>query len=124
MAKNIFQDDTGKFKSNDSTSTQKNARIHAKKGLPRLEVGGKSKPLSNKAFSIGRDKSNQIIVADPKVSRYHALVTYKNNQAYLKDTGSSNGTYLNGNLIPPNKAVALENGDKIKVGRTVIIYYR
>jgi pSer/pThr/pTyr-binding forkhead associated (FHA) protein len=124
MAKNnMFNEDTGIFGSDDSMNTKKNAVVNAASSLPRLEVRGQSKILSNKAFSIGRDKSNQLIIADEKVSRHHAIVTFENEQAYIKDTNSTNGTYLNGERIDSGKKVRLENGDKIKVGTTVIIFY-
>lgn len=124
MGKNLFNEVTGKFNNKDNMTTKKNARINAKSSIPRLEVGGESKVLSNKAFSIGRDKSNQIIVSDPKVSRYHAIITFQNDVAVIKDTDSSNGTYVNDKQIAPNKKVQLKNGDRIKVGTTVIIFYR
>ena len=123
MAKNFFNDETGRFDRNDDMETKKSARINAKSSYPRLEVNGQSKTLSSKTFGIGRDKTNQIIIADPKVSRFHAIVTFDNNVAYIKDTDSSNGTYINGKQIQPGKKCELKNGDKIKVGTTVIIFY-
>jgi pSer/pThr/pTyr-binding forkhead associated (FHA) protein len=123
MAKNFFNDETGRFDKNDEMLTQKNAKINAKSSLPRLEVNGQSKTLSSKTFGIGRDKGNQIIIADSKVSRFHALVSFENEVAYIKDTDSANGTYINGKLILPGKKIELKNGDKIKVGTTVIIFY-
>lgn len=123
MKDNIFNQETEKFKTNDDLKTLKNAKIDARSSLPRLEVRGESKYLSNKAFSIGRDKSNQIIIADPKVSKFHAVVTFENNEAYIKDTNSTNGTYINNKRIESGKKVKLSNGDKIKIGNTVLIYY-
>lgn len=123
MAKNMFDESTGKFKSDESTQTRKNARINAKSSMPRLEVGGNSKMLSNKAFSIGRDKSNQLIIGDPKVSRFHAVVSFRDGEAYIKDSKSSNGTFVNGERVNPDRATKLKNGDKIKVGTTVIVFY-
>ena len=121
---NLFNQETGKFSLEDDTNTQKMSKINAKSSLPRLEVGGQSKQLSNKSFGIGRDKSNQIIVADGKVSRFHALVTFENEEAFIRDTDSSNGTFLNGKQIPTQRKVKLADGDKIKVGTTVITFYR
>ena len=120
----LFNQETAKYTSKESMETKKTAGINAKSSMPRLEVRGQSKALSNKAFSIGREKSNQLIVADPKVSRYHALVTFENDEAYIKDTHSANGTYVNNKLIIPGKKVKLTNKDKIKVGTTVITFYR
>jgi len=123
MSKDFFNEDTKEYHSDSDMHTIKSAKINAKSSYPRLEVRGQSKILSNKAFSIGRDKSNQLIIADSKVSRYHAIVTFENNIAYIKDTDSINGTYINGKQIPSGKKIKLTNGDKIKVGSTVIIFY-
>ena len=124
MGKDIFHQETGIFNANDDMSTLKNAKINATSGTPRLEVRGQSKNLSNKAISIGRDKSNQLIIADTKVSRYHAIVSFENDEAYIKDTDSSNGTFINGKQIERGRKIKLNNGDKIKVGNTVIVFYR
>lgn len=120
---NLFNQETEQFKSDDDLKTIKNAKIDARSSRPRLEVRGESKLLSNKAFSIGRDKTNNIIIADPKVSKFHAVVTFENGDAYIKDTDSTNGTYINNKRIDSGKKIKLSNGDKIKVGGTVIIYY-
>ena len=121
---NIFNQQTGRFKINEDTETQKRAKINAKSSLPRLEVRGQYKTLSNKAFGIGRDKSNQLIIADTKVSRYHAFITFEDDEAYIKDTDSANGTYINDVRIPSGKKIKLKNGDKIKLGTTVIGFTR
>ncbi|HOJ62975.1 MAG TPA: FHA domain-containing protein [Spirochaetota bacterium] len=122
MAKNFFTEETSKFSKNDSCETEKNAKIDVKKGIPRLIVNGQSKELSNKAFGIGRDKSNQLIIADPTVSKFHAIITFENGNAYIKDTDSSNGTFINDKQIPPGKKILLHNNDRIKMGRTVIVF--
>jgi len=106
----------------EENPTIKKANINVR-GVPRLEVHGKSKKLSNKAFGIGRDRTNGIIIADPKVSKFHALVTFEKGEGYIKDSNSTNGTYINGKRITAGKRVKLKDGDKIKVGSTCINYY-
>jgi len=123
MGKDMFSQETGKFLSNDNMKTLKSAKLNAKGAIPRLEINGQSKNLSNKAFGIGRDKNNQLVIADPKVSRYHAIVTFENGEAFIKDTDSSNGTYINEKPIRSGVKVKLNNGDKIKVGNSVINFY-
>ena len=120
----MFNDETGVFSLKDDTTTKKHASINATTSIPRLEVGGQSKNLSNKNFSIGRDKSNQLIIADPKVSRFHAVVNFENGEVYIKDTDSSNGTIVNDTNIQPNVKHKLKDGDRIKLGTTVITFYR
>jgi pSer/pThr/pTyr-binding forkhead associated (FHA) protein len=123
MSKDLFHQDTGVFQCDEDMATMKNAKIDAKSSMPRLEVRGQSKLLSNKVISIGRDKSNQLIIADKNVSRFHAIVNFENDVAYIKDTNSTNGTYINDKQIPTCKKIKLNNGDKIKVGNTVILFY-
>ncbi|HOV13345.1 MAG TPA: FHA domain-containing protein [Spirochaetota bacterium] len=120
MGKDMFSQETGKFITDENMKTLKSAKINAKGSVPRLEVNGQSKNLSNKAFGIGRDKTNQLVIADGKVSRYHAIVTFENGDAFIKDTNSSNGTFINEKPISAGVKIKLNNGDKIKVGNTVI----
>ena len=47
------------------------------------------------------------------ISRMHAEIQRQDDLYYLKDLGSSNGTFLNGTKIEPNKAYQIEEGDKI-----------
>ena len=122
--RDMFSQETDVFTPADNMKTGKIARIDAKSSTPRLEARGQSKNLSNKVISIGRDKSNQLIIADPKVSRHHALVTFENDIAYIKDTDSINGTYVNKSKLLSGKKYKLKNGDKIKVGTTVINFLR
>lgn len=124
MGKNLFDQETGKFFVDECRATRKSAWIDAKRSVPRLEVAGQSKALSNKCFAIGRDKTNQIVVADPKASRFHAVVTFENEEVYIKDTNSSNGTFINDVRIPANQKMKLNNGDKIKIGTTVLTLRR
>jgi predicted component of type VI protein secretion system len=100
----------------------KNASIYTK-GIPRLEAHGKSKILSNKAFGIGRDKHNAVIILDEKVSKFHAVVTFEKGICFIRDINSTNGTFVNGKRLVPNKNVELRDNDKIGMGGTEIIYH-
>jgi pSer/pThr/pTyr-binding forkhead associated (FHA) protein len=50
------------------------------------------------------------------VSRLHAAFTYHDEQIYLEDMNSTNGTRINGFTIHPGKAYRLRNGDEIEFG--------
>ena len=95
--KDFFNQDT-LISSNEDLIIIKRAKIHAK-GIFRLEAHGKCKRLSNKAFGIGRDRHNAVIVSDSNVSKFHATVQFKNGIGYITDTHSSNGIFINGNKI-------------------------
>ncbi len=50
------------------------------------------------------------------VSRRHALIRQKDQQLFLEDLGSTNGTHLNGGELEPGKEYRLRDGDQIDVG--------
>jgi hypothetical protein len=64
---------------------------------------GKVYELRTETASIGRDISNEVIIADTEVSRFHARLVWQNGdqpgqlQGYaIEDRGSTNGTFVNG----------------------------
>ena len=122
MKKDIFSNDTRIECGEEQAPLRRKAKI-ARQGVPYLELAGKRKALSNKAVAIGRDKSNGIIVNDPKVSRIHALIVFEKNQILLRDSGSRNGTFLNGEKIPMNRKVKIKYGDLIRVGDTQFTFH-
>ncbi|POQ98810.1 hypothetical protein AU468_12280 [Alkalispirochaeta sphaeroplastigenens] len=115
--KNLFSQDTFISGGDDDLVIQKAATIRC--GLkPLLEAHGKSKALSRKSIGIGRDKHNGVIIADPQVSKFHAIITFKKGDAFIKDTGSTNGTLVNGEKLPTNKPRLLKDQDLVIVGTT------
>ncbi|HEV3142773.1 MAG TPA: FHA domain-containing protein [Gemmataceae bacterium] len=71
--------------------------------------------------SIGRMPDNDVVVADPSVSRRHcAIVVHLARGCELHDTASKNGTFLNGKRIQgPTRLVC---GDVIKMCDREIIF--
>ncbi|MBN1649626.1 MAG: FHA domain-containing protein [Spirochaetales bacterium] len=119
--KDLFSKDTIMAGQADYFIIRKKAYINVS-GYPRVECEGKSKQLSNKAFGIGRDKHNALIIADPKASKYHAVVKFEKGIGYIRDQHSKNGTYINGREIPPDRNIRLAPGDEIRIGQTVLMY--
>ena len=73
---------------------------------------------------IGRRGDSGIAIVHPKVSRRHADVRLdRDGQAWLKDHGSSNGTYLNGIRVAPDEEQPLGPGDEIQVGPALFRYF-
>ena len=58
---------------------------------------------------------------DPEgyVSRRHGQIIKARNGYFLVDLGSSNGTLVNGRLLPAQKPCLLRNGDKVTIGEVV-----
>jgi pSer/pThr/pTyr-binding forkhead associated (FHA) protein len=68
-------------------------------------------------ITIGRDHSNNIVISDSKISRYHAQVIKADNGAFsVADMGSTNGTFVNGMRI--TSEVPLFPGDSLVLGVT------
>jgi adenylate cyclase len=77
-------------------------------------IKGDRIPLSG-ACSIGRDGQNALMVTGEKVSRRHALIHAQNeNELWLVDLGSRNGTFCNNR--PIKQPTRLRDGDTIGIG--------
>lgn len=87
-----------------------------------IQVGARSfhKELSfepGTRVSVGRTADNQLEIDDQSVSKMHASLLLNNDgKLVLADTGSTNGTFVNGVRIAYGKAVEFGQGDKLKFG--------
>lgn len=70
--------------------------------------------------SENTDKVSPVWYKSKVVSRAHAEIWLKDGQVYLRDVGSSSGTFLNNmRLSPPNKTsrpYPIREGDSIRLG--------
>jgi diguanylate cyclase (GGDEF)-like protein len=77
--------------------------------------------FSGNKILIGRSKDNQIRLNDSKVSKIHCEIDIirktKLEQVLIKDLNSTNGTFLNEELISQG---FIKSGDKIRIGSTVL----
>ncbi len=84
---------------------------------PRLVIarpdGARVIALSRMPLTIGRESNTDIALDDPRVSRQHARLSYRQQQIWLTDLRSSNGTFVNGEPIQER---ALLPGDVISFG--------
>jgi hypothetical protein len=64
--------------------------------------------------SLGRKASNTIVLDDDFVSGEHALVSWRDNRAWLEDVASTNGTFMNETEI--TRPVPISEGDIIGIG--------
>jgi len=72
-------------------------------------------------LTIGRHSSNDVMLADRMVSKRHAVVGRVKGRIVVKDLGSRNGTFVNGEKV--EKAI-LVSGDRLKIGSTVLRFFR
>jgi pSer/pThr/pTyr-binding forkhead associated (FHA) protein len=76
-----------------------------------------SLPLPDGEVLIGRSSTCRLVLNDQKVSRQHAKIVVSGNTITIEDTGSRNGTYVNGEGV---SRADLNGGDHIRLGDTII----
>lgn len=75
-------------------------------------------PLSAASMVIGRDPSADIHLDNLALSRRHAQLEQRGADVWIRDLGSQNGTYVNGQRV--DGELALQNGDSVELGRYTI----
>jgi len=79
---------------------------------------GRRFELPDQAALIGRE-SRALPLSDQTTSRRHAELRPEGADWILRDLGSSNGTYVNGQRV--ERQVTLKMGDQIRVGRSLLV---
>jgi hypothetical protein len=77
--------------------------------------------LSKEVTLIGRDVTNEVILADAEISRRHARLTETRSGYVLEDLGSTNGTYVNEERLSGPRI--LIPGDEIALGNHVVLTF-
>lgn len=117
------------FGSNDNDKTMlRPSGPQGALGTVRVEEGkepGRVYEVRKDELSIGRSRESDIFLEDLAVSRLHAKIVNLGNGNYaLKDEGSANGTKVNGQLVNKYQTYPLQEGDKIQLGQTVLVFAR
>ena len=75
--------------------------------------------LPEEKTTVGRLPENMLQIEDASVSSRHAEILFENNAWFIRDIGSTNGTYLNGAKI---EHALLNHGDELRFGSVVCLY--
>ena len=79
--------------------------------------------LDQPVIKIGRVKEMDIVIDNPSVSRNQAeLVRQTNGTWIVRDLGSSNGTFVNGDKLSGDRP--LQVGDEISMGKFSVLFER
>jgi DNA-binding SARP family transcriptional activator len=75
------------------------------------DAAGRHHPLRSAATRIGRLPDNEIVLSDPEVSRYHAVIIDTGGSFVITDWRSANGVEVQGRPLRPSQTLA--DGDRI-----------
>ncbi len=75
--------------------------------------------LDRDATTVGRHPDSHIFLDDVTVSRRHAELSRAEAGLHLKDLGSLNGSYVNGERVEERTLVT---GDEVQIGRFKLLY--
>lgn len=75
--------------------------------------------LDHTPFTIGRKMEKDLAIADPRVSRDHALIISENGKFFVEDQGSKHGTFVNGERV---QRKPLQRNDRLEFGARDTIY--
>jgi hypothetical protein len=77
------------------------------------ELRGTELVLPRRPVILGRSSSNDLVVADPSISRQHVRVELKNGHAVLTDLGSHNGIVINEETL---REAVVGDGGRFELG--------
>lgn len=78
--------------------------------------------IIDKELSLGRHRDNDIVLKDQFISKKHFKIIESEEEYFLEDLNSSNGTYLNREKI--SDIVRLKNRDIIRVGQIEFLFIK
>jgi len=81
---------------------------------------GEMYKIAKETTVIGRGNQADIHVVDDGISRRHAEIVHVGDSMLVRDLGSTNGTFCNGERVTEQ---ALQDGDKIQIGSTTILKF-
>lgn len=82
--------------------------------LVQESAGMREFELVDNEVHIGRELDNALRLADPSISRHHAVIRRTQDGWEVQDLQSSNGVLVNGNRVP---AAVLKDGDRVTLGQ-------
>jgi pSer/pThr/pTyr-binding forkhead associated (FHA) protein len=82
-----------------------------------LEWGNGQRTLLRDGLRLGRSRENEIVLRDGRASRRHARIVHEGPALAIEDTGSSNGTFVDGRRV---ERALLTAGATLTIGSTLL----
>jgi pSer/pThr/pTyr-binding forkhead associated (FHA) protein len=77
--------------------------------------------LTTDETTVGRSEDRAVMLDDVTVSRAHATFERRDDGWYVRDEGSLNGTYLNGEQVD---RTLLATGDEVQIGMFKLVFFQ
>ncbi|HET8630765.1 MAG TPA: FHA domain-containing protein [Thermomicrobiales bacterium] len=90
--------------------------------VQRGEDIGRRYDLDTVQLTVGRGSDNDMVLNDPMVSRYHAVVKRQGGHFTIIDLGSANPVVVNDQVLEAGIAQQLSHRDVIFIGKTVFAF--
>ena len=94
-------------------------RVSARLDIAYADGGSKSVPILSERTTIGRSGDCGVVLRDSQSSSAHAEIVATSEGFVLRDLGSTNGTFLNGQAVSESP---LYLGDRIVIGTTTLTF--
>lgn len=105
---------------------QKQTMVFSAVGPGTKASGGEALALAldgGQQMVLGRDPLCDLVINDGTLSARHLVVARAANGWTVADAGSSNGTKLQGAVLPPNEPRALLEGARIEAAQVILTYW-
>lgn len=79
--------------------------------------GGEFPLVPDKQIIVGRSSDLDMVLVEDMVSRKHARIALNDEQIWIEDLGSTNGTFVNGEKV---KRARLKEGDRVLIGTSIL----
>ncbi|HTQ45480.1 MAG TPA: sigma 54-interacting transcriptional regulator [Polyangiaceae bacterium] len=112
----------GSEESRGGTEVNTGIRMRTLVAVPKLVAtagpgAGRALAMSNALATVGRHPTNDLVLADPKVSGVHLELRRFGERVHVRDAGSTNGTWLGPHRV---SEMELASGGEIVVGSTTL----
>lgn len=85
------------------------------------EQGSTEFALTRPTVTLGRAPDNDVVLQDALVSGHHARLDVGPGGCIVTDLGSTNGSWLNGQRLPPQTQVPMASGGTLRLGQCTIV---
>jgi hypothetical protein len=84
----------------------------------------KAKHANPGPVRVGRTSDNDICIPEYSISKFHCHLALVGPDMRLVDSGSTNGTTVNGKRLAPKTGVVLTGGETLVMGRFALLFHR